>query len=54
MEMSNLKTLNEFEGKGRYRVEVSNRFAALKDLGTRVEIISAWEAVRGNIKISAI
>jgi hypothetical protein len=34
-------------------VEVSNRFAALEDLDTEVEINSAWETIRRNIKISA-
>jgi hypothetical protein len=33
--------------------EVSNRFAALEDLVTEVEINSAWESIRENIKISA-
>jgi hypothetical protein len=32
---------------------VSNRFAALEDLDTEVEINSAWETIRENIKISA-
>jgi hypothetical protein len=32
MERLNLKKLNEVEGKEQFRVEVSNRFAALKDL----------------------
>jgi hypothetical protein len=32
MEGFNLKKLNEVEGKEKYRVEVSNRFAALEDL----------------------
>jgi hypothetical protein len=36
MERFNLKKLNEVEGK--FRVEVSNRFAALEDLDTEVEI----------------
>jgi hypothetical protein len=31
---------NEVEGKVKYRVEVSNRFAALKDLDAEVEINS--------------
>jgi hypothetical protein len=34
MERFNLKKLNEAEGKEQYRVEVSNRFAALKQLDT--------------------
>jgi hypothetical protein len=38
MERFNLKMLNEVEGKKQYRVEVSNRFAALENLDTDVEI----------------
>jgi hypothetical protein len=34
-------------------VEVSNRFAALEDLEEGVEINSAWQTIRENIKISA-
>jgi hypothetical protein len=32
MERFNLEKLNELEGKEQFRVEVSNRFAALEDL----------------------
>jgi hypothetical protein len=32
MERFNLKKLNEAEGKQQYRVEISNRFAALENL----------------------
>jgi hypothetical protein len=53
MEGFNLKKLNEVEGKEKYRVEVSNRFATLEDLDTEVEINAIWEMIRGNIKISA-
>jgi hypothetical protein len=49
----NLKKLNEVEGKEQFRVEVSNRFAALGHLDTEVEINGAWETIRENIKISA-
>jgi hypothetical protein len=52
MERLNLKKLNEVEGKEQYRVEVSNRFAALEDLDAEVEINSAWEMIRENMKIS--
>jgi hypothetical protein len=52
MERFNLKKLNEVEGKEQHRVEVSNRFAALEDLDTEVEI-NSWETIRENIKISA-
>jgi uncharacterized protein YaaR (DUF327 family) len=53
MERFNLKKLNDVEGKEQFRVEVSNRFAALEDLDAKVEINSAWEMIRENIKISA-
>jgi hypothetical protein len=32
MELFNLKKLNEVESKDQYRVEISNRFAALENL----------------------
>jgi hypothetical protein len=40
-------------GKEKYRVEVSNRFAALEDLDPEVEINTIWEMIRENIRISA-
>jgi hypothetical protein len=52
MERFNLKKLNEIEGKEQYHVEVSNRFAALEDLELEMEINSASEMIRENIKIS--
>jgi hypothetical protein len=51
MERFNLK--NDVEGKEQFRIEVSNRFAALEDLDTEVEINNAWETISENIKISA-
>jgi hypothetical protein len=45
--------LNNVEGKEQFRVEVSNRFAALEDLDSEVEINSAWETIREIITISA-
>jgi hypothetical protein len=53
MESFNLKKLNDVEGKEQFRVEVSNRFAALEYLDAEVEINSAWETIRENIKILA-
>jgi hypothetical protein len=53
MEGFNLKKLNGVEGKEQYRVQVSNRFAALEELDAEVEINSALETIRENIKISA-
>jgi hypothetical protein len=49
-ERFNLKKLNNAEGKQKYRAEVSNRFALLGDLDTKVEINSTWETFRDNIK----
>jgi hypothetical protein len=48
-----MKKLNDVEGKKQFRIEVSNRFAALKDLDAEVEINSAGEMIKENIKISA-
>jgi hypothetical protein len=53
MERFNLKKLNEVEGKEKYHVEVSNRFAALEDLDAEVEINTILETIEENIKISA-
>jgi hypothetical protein len=53
MERFNPKKLNEVQGKEQFRVEVSNRFAALEDLDAEVEINGAWATIRENIKISA-
>jgi hypothetical protein len=41
MERFNLKKLNDIEGKDKFHIEVSNRFAALGDLDTEVQINSA-------------
>jgi hypothetical protein len=41
MERFNLKKLNEIEGKERYRVEISNGFAALENLDTEVDVNKA-------------
>jgi hypothetical protein len=53
MERFNRKKLSEVEGKERYRVEISNRFAALENLDTEGDLNKAWETIRENIKISA-
>jgi hypothetical protein len=50
MERFNLKKLHEVESKEQCHVEVSNRFTALEDLDSEVEINNAWEMIRGNIK----
>jgi hypothetical protein len=52
MQRFNLKKLNEVEGKEQYRVEITNRFAALeKLLDTEVDINRASETNREIIKI---
>ncbi|PNF22033.1 hypothetical protein B7P43_G10579 [Cryptotermes secundus] len=53
MERVNLKKLNEVEGKEQYCIEISNRFAALENLDTEVDVNKAWETIRENIKMSA-
>jgi hypothetical protein len=52
MERLSLKKLIEVEGKEEYCVEVSDRFASLEDLDAELEINSALETIRENIKIS--
>jgi hypothetical protein len=53
MERFGLKKLDEVEGKEQYRVEISNKFAALENLDDDGNINIAWETIRENIKISA-
>jgi hypothetical protein len=53
MERFNLKKLNKVEGKEQFRVDISNRFAALDYWDIEMEINSAWEMIIDNIKISA-
>jgi hypothetical protein len=48
-----LKKLNEVNGKETYRVEFSNRYAALANLDTEVDSNSVLEIIGGNSKISA-
>jgi hypothetical protein len=51
MERLNLKKLNEAESKEQYRVEISNRFAALENLEAEVDINRACETDKENITI---
>jgi hypothetical protein len=48
-EKFSLKKLNDVESKGKLRVEVSNRTAALENLDAGGEINRAWETIRENI-----
>jgi hypothetical protein len=53
IESFNFKKLNEVEDNEQYLAEISNRFAALENLDTEVDINRGWETIRQNIKISA-
>jgi hypothetical protein len=50
MERFSLKLLNEVD---KYRVKVSNKFAAFEELDTGDEIKIIWETIRENITISS-
>ena len=52
MERFNLKKPNEMEIRTRYQIEMSNRFAALKNFDSE-DIYRTWENIKENIKISA-
>jgi hypothetical protein len=52
MERFSCKKLNQLEGNEQYHAEVCNRFAAFKALDVEVDINSAWETIRENIKLS--
>jgi hypothetical protein len=47
-----LKKLDEVDVKEKYKVEISNRFAALESLDMCFDINNAWESIRKNIKTS--
>jgi hypothetical protein len=51
VERFNVKKLNEAEGKEKYHVEISNRFAAVEEFNVQVDINSAWETLRQNIRM---
>jgi hypothetical protein len=44
---------NELEVRKRYQIEITNRFAALENLGDVKDINRAWENIKENIKTSA-
>jgi hypothetical protein len=50
-EMIILKNVMKVEIKENYRVEVSNNFATLEGLDTRVEFNILWEKIRENIEV---
>jgi hypothetical protein len=46
MERFNLKKVNYIKGKEQYRIEISNRFAALENSDADVDINTAWKTAR--------
>jgi predicted RNA binding protein with dsRBD fold (UPF0201 family) len=53
LERFELKMIDDVEVKEKYQVEISNRFAALRNLDESFDNKSAWESIRENIKTSA-
>jgi hypothetical protein len=53
LERFDLKRLDDVEVKEMYRVEISNRCAALESLDKCFDINNGWESIRENIKTSA-
>ena len=52
-ERFNLRKLKELEVRKQYQIEISNRFAALKNLHDSKDINRAWKNIKENIKTSA-
>jgi len=52
VERFNLRKLNEPEVGKQYQIEITNRFAALKNLSDDEDINRAWENIKENIKTS--
>jgi len=52
-ERFNLRKLNELEVGILYQIEITNRFAALKNLSDVKDVSTAWENVKENIETSA-
>jgi hypothetical protein len=42
------------EVRKQYQIEITNRFAALKNLSDGEDINRAWESIKGNNKTSTI
>jgi hypothetical protein len=51
-EKSNLRKLNKLEVRKQYRIEITNRFAALESLSDDEDINRTWENIKENIKTS--
>ena len=53
MERFNLRTLNDLEVKKRYQIQITNRFAALKNSNGSEDTNKTLENIKRNIKTSA-
>ena len=53
MERFNLRKLNELKVRNQYKINISNRYAALENSSDSKDINRAWEKIKENIKISA-
>jgi hypothetical protein len=53
LQRSDSKRLDDVEVKEKYKVGISNRFAALESSDESFDINNAWESIRENIKTSA-
>jgi hypothetical protein len=42
----NLRKLNDLEVRKRYRIEVTNRFAALENVSDNEDINRTWESIK--------
>jgi hypothetical protein len=51
-EKFNLRKLNDLEVRKQYKVEITNRFAALENVSDDGDINRAWESIKDNIKTS--
>ena len=52
-ERFNLRKLKDLEVKKQYQIEITNSFAALKNISDDEDINRAWENIKENIKNSA-
>jgi hypothetical protein len=53
MQRFDLMKLNDVEVKEQYQVKITNRSAALEKCDDNVDMNTAWENIRENIKTSA-
>jgi len=52
-ERFNLRKLKELEVRKQFQIEITNRFAALRNISDNEDINRSWENIKENIKTSA-